>query len=152
MPRSIAALILLILSSQVSMYSAHANPNAHSLDWMEGCWVHSNGKTTEIWDRGFDGLWFGRSVSLTEGKLVAFEDMRIERTKDRFTFFASPNGSSPIQFEAVSSTEESVVFENAQHDFPNRISYVRNSDGLSATISDTSGQSQITFDMTQCAS
>ena len=143
---------------------AHGAPNDEpSLDWLEGCWQHKDGPTREIWDRGFDGLFFGHSVTVVDGELKFFEDIRIERRDGRLVYTVSPNGAQPVSFGAVTLTASPlslgtvtepasmVMFENADHDFPQRIHYVRVGIGLTATISDLEGSNEISFEMVSCA-
>ena len=151
MSRQLISALLCALSISTFQGNAEQVEDRVNLDWFEGCWVHSNGITKEYWDLGFEGLLFGRSISIANGELVEFEDMRIQKVENRLYFFASPNGQTPVRFEAAKVTQDSIVFETAEHDFPQRIAYVETKEGLSATISDIEGRSPMSFEMTSCA-
>lgn len=118
--------------------------------WLEGCWQHSNGTTEEIWEIGFDGLMFGRSVTIRHGQLVEFEVMRIQKVEDNFVFFAAPNGRESTGFISTHQSLNSISFENADHDFPQRIVYAKSGDGLIASISDLEEKKKINFEMIAC--
>jgi len=122
-----------------------------TLAWLEGCWQHENGTTKEIWDREFDGLLFGRSVTIAEGELKFFEDIRIERRGPALVYTVSPNGSAPVEFVASQQAAGIAVFENEDHDFPQRIRYAQTPSGLRATISDIAATNLINFEMRPCS-
>ncbi|MEM1196031.1 MAG: DUF6265 family protein [Pseudomonadota bacterium] len=119
--------------------------------WLEGCWNEAEGDTREVWDAGYDGLLFGRSTTVKERELKLFEDLRIERRGKVLIFSASPNGALPAEFIGVRQTPVSITFENAAHDFPQRIHYEVKPDGISAAISDIEGKQWAIFEMSACA-
>ena len=53
-----------------------------------------------------------------------FEYLRIVQTKKDTYYWASPGGSKPTPFKMTKATDDHVVFENPEHDFPKRISYI----------------------------
>ena len=74
-------------------------------------------------------LGVGRTVQA--GRLVEHEFMVIREDGPRL---ARPSGQAPATFPARELTQRSVVFENLQHDFPQRVGYVREDDGVLAWI------------------
>jgi hypothetical protein len=60
--------------------------------------------------------------------------MRIEERADGAYFVASPGGGPSTDFKLAVMGESTVTFTNAAHDFPNKISYARRGNELSATI------------------
>lgn len=119
---------------------------------MGGCWQYVNGSTREVWLSEAGGLAFGHSVTTKGRQPSAFEDMRIEPRDGEFVFSASPNGRSPVEFVSISVTDSSVIFENAAHDFPQRISYERHRNELIASISDIAKTQVVLFPMRPCGS
>jgi hypothetical protein len=79
------------------------------------------------------------------GRIVAsrtrgLEHMRIARdAQGQMTFFGAPDGAAPVPFRLVRLDADAVVFENPQHDFPQRISYRHEPNRLIATISRLDG-------------
>ena len=147
--RTLAFCSLIAVLSPTSIVHGAQN-DAPSLDWLEGCWQHTDGPTREIWDRGFDELFFGRSITVVDGELKFFEDIRIERRDGTLTYTVSPQGSEPVSFAAAKQSASSVTFENANHDFPQRIRYSRAGVALTAVISTLEGGNSISFDMVSC--
>jgi hypothetical protein len=102
------------------------------LQWMAGAWHGStnDGETDEMWSmpsgRSMQGL--GRTVK--DGRTTFFEFMTIEEGDKDVIFTAWPKGRAPTQFRLVSVKPEEVVFENPEHDFPQRIIYTHEADGM----------------------
>ncbi len=70
------------------------------------------------------------SRTVRDGRPSDFEYLRISETDDQsLALFASPSGRSPTQFDLVSLTNSEIVFENPEHDFPQRIIYRLGDDG-----------------------
>ncbi len=66
----------------------------------------------------------GMSRTVSGGKTVAFEYLRIvEEVGGWIVLIASPSGQETARFRMVSMSEYDVVFENKEHDFPQRIIY-----------------------------
>jgi len=58
-----------------------------------------------------------------DGRMVSFEFLRIQATAEGVVYFASPRSRPPVPFALVESGARRAVFENKQHDFPQRILY-----------------------------
>ncbi|QGX41296.1 DUF6265 family protein [Permianibacter aggregans] len=56
-------------------------------------------------------------------KRPAFEFLRIEKVGDQWHYLAQPNGRPAVAFALKEVSERHAVFENAEHDFPQRIRY-----------------------------
>lgn len=121
-------LALLALSS-----SAAAAELPH---WLAGHWrTEQQGRVTEeVWLAPAQGLMTGMSRT-HGGKAPFFEFIRIERRGDALYYIAQPRGGAATEFRAVDDTADAVTFENATHDFPQRIVYERrDADTLGARI------------------
>lgn len=67
-------------------------------------------------------LGVGRTVK--NGKTVEFEFMRLHTSPEgKLVFTALPSGQRETTFTQISNTPNSLVFENLQHDFPQRVIY-----------------------------
>lgn len=107
-------------------------------DW--GCYAYPMRRggptsTEEYWlmagDRAMVGV--GR---VRQHQTRALEHMRISRNgAGRLTFYGSPGGAPPVAFVETQASPDAIVFENPQHDFPQRIAYRRDGDRLVATVS-----------------
>ncbi len=98
------------------------------LDGMAGCWERRDEKKSifisEQWMKpaGTSILGMGRTVK--KGKTTDWEFMRIEKRTDGFFFIAQPKANvEETAFKLISSTLNGVVFENKEHDFPQRVIY-----------------------------
>ncbi len=122
-----------------------ADPNR--LDWLTGCWQNAENGTREIWSVSEDGYYFGYSIVLKDGHAVFFEQMRIDPAPLPI-FNAYPSGEGPSSFPAIEIADNSVTFANTAHDYPQKIKYWRDSDGLRAVISliDDSGAGAFNFE------
>ena len=66
----------------------------------------------------------GVSRSVRNGETVAFEFIRIvEQEGGGLQFIASPSGQNTARFSLFSLSDREVIFENPDHDFPQRIIY-----------------------------
>lgn len=143
----LAAAIVCIASGMAG--AAHADsPHDTPLTWLSGCWTTEDAALVEQWV--FEGGYlFGHAVSYAGGNAVFFEQMRIETTGTP-TFYAYPAGEGPFAFPATSQTDTTIVFANADHDFPQRITYQRLDDGVQASISLSDGSNATHFSFMPC--
>lgn len=125
---------------------------AASADWLEGCWRHLEGDTIEVWSAPHAAMQFGYSISSRAGEVVAFEQLRIEPSSSGLSYIASPAGGPPVPFGLVEYQAGLAVFENPEHDFPQRIAYQRDGTHLLATIAKLDGSSAVAFRMRPCGS
>ena len=70
----------------------------------------------------------GSSRTVDGTNLVGYEFMMIREQGDRYAFEVRPSGKAPIVFTSSTLTDSSVVFENPQQDFPQKIGYRRDGD------------------------
>ncbi len=117
--------------------SASANP-FDKLGWMQGCWkaAGADDGTVEQWTSAAGGAMLGMSRTVKGGKMVEFEFMQIrEVAPGQLAFMAQPSGKSPTTFPLARQDGGAFVFENAGHDFPQRVIYRQDGDkGLMARI------------------
>lgn len=129
-----------------------ASPDTPDVDlsWLAGCWAHDDGGTEEHWIDTGHGLLFGYALTVRDGVLRSFEDLRIEPGPEGHVYVASPGGRAPVSFHYAGGGQTRAVFENAAHDFPQRIIYERSDDRLVATIATLDDGQRIEFAMTSC--
>lgn len=106
----------------------------NSPDWLAGCWLSADGSTTEHWTRAAPGWLFGFNTASSDGEIVFFEQLRIEPGPGGPVLQAYPAGRGPTAFPMVAAQTGMITFANASHDFPQRISYHRDGDRLTATV------------------
>jgi hypothetical protein len=72
-------------------------------------------------------LGVGRTIK--DGKTASYEFLQIREKGDDIFYIAQPNGAAPVQFKLVKMNPNEAIFENPDHDFPQRIIYQRSIDG-----------------------
>ncbi|MFK8103993.1 MAG: DUF6265 family protein [Saprospiraceae bacterium] len=120
---------------------------ASNLDWMVGAWKRTNneeGKQTfEYWEKTPDGTYDGFAYTLV-GKDTAFQEiMELKPQEDIWQLTVSGVNEAPTVFVFTDHRPLRFVCENPDNEFPQRISYSRHADKLSAII--TGGRMKITF-------
>ena len=75
------------------------------------------------------GSMLGMSRTVAGDRTSEFEFMRIREEHGKLVFTARPSGQDEASFASIELTGSGVVFENAAHDFPQRIIYRLNGDG-----------------------
>jgi hypothetical protein len=128
----------------VFLTSGHAAPSpVDRLAWMSGCWQQAarNGQIVdEQWMAPRGGQMIGMGRTVRGDSLLEFEHLRIFVRAGRAVYHAEPSGQTPADFTAESVGDTIVVFENPQHDFPQRIIYrKRGADSLWARVEGTAG-------------
>ncbi len=121
---------------------------ATAMKWLAGDWGGAKGKrsTEESWSEPDGGALLGTSRTLSGGKMVAFEFLRVVEQDGRLLYVAQPGGRSATEFTLVELGETRAVFEDPFHDYPQRITYERVGDQLTAVISQIDGSSPQRFD------
>lgn len=129
------ALLLALPAMLLFLGAAPASQPAatESLAFLQGTWVSESGvtRTTETWTSAEGGLLLGTSKTVRGDKAVFFEFLRIETdASGNAVYVAMPRGKNETRFAQKGPVAEGkVVFENPQHDFPQRIVYTKKSDG-----------------------
>jgi hypothetical protein len=114
-------------------------PATANLTFMAGCWkFEANGRVVEEqWMAPAGGALLGMSRTVRDGKLIEFEFVQVRDLPEGLTYIAKPSGQPEARFVAISASANEVVFENAAHDFPQRIRYRASGDALHARIEGT---------------
>ena len=118
------------------------------LAWLAGQWSREEGErwTEESWTPPRGGVMLGHSRSGRGDSLREFEFLRIAAESDGTpAYLAQPGGGAPVAFRLVRRDGTSATFENAAHDYPQRIHYVRDGDTMTATISAIDGSKAISW-------
>ena len=111
------------------------------LAWLTGTWVAQAGGTTvrETWLAPLDGAMAGVSQTTRKGRETAFEFMTITTEPSGVVFTARLNDQPPTGFLLQPGPSGEARFENAAHDFPQRVIYRRCGEDLCARIEGTVG-------------
>jgi len=118
------AFLAVLSTSTVAAQSRTPSP-LDALAWMSGSWSGTQGDVTaeEHWTTPSGGLMLCVHRDLRGGRAVSFEFLRIVARGDTITFIAMPRGRNETPFPMKELGPKRVVFENPEHDYPQRILY-----------------------------
>jgi hypothetical protein len=102
------------------------------LAWLAGTWVGEEGGVLiqEQWMEPQAGIMLGMHREIRPRQGRSFEFLRIEEEPEGLVYYASPQGRPATPFKIASLERRKVVFENLDHDFPQRILYWIDDEGL----------------------
>lgn len=132
-----------IILSSIFLLSACSNTEeteVNSLKWMLGKWQSSTeeGILYEEWKKVNDSTYSGHAYAITpEGDTTFSETAEITKINGAITYSVTVNEESTTDFALVDN-QDIAVFENVDHDFPQRIIYQKLAkDSLFARIEGT---------------
>lgn len=119
----LAVLMLLMLPAAVSAQAELLR----QAGWLAGCWESRSGTrvTQEFWMPAAGDLMVGGGRTLVGDAARAFEHLRLHAREGQLTYTAIPSGQAETGFTSTMVSDTLLVFENLQHDFPQRIAYRR---------------------------
>lgn len=113
----------------LTLAAALAGPPAaiDRMAWLKGCWIQAkpNGAVEELWMAPGGGVMLGLGRTVRDGKLRDYEFVRIVEADGSLAYMAEPSGQARATFPLKSLTADEAVFENPDHDFPQRVIYRR---------------------------
>jgi len=108
-----------------------------SLGWLAGCWSAVGGEngSGEQWMAPAGGTMMGVGRTVRGGKTIEWEFLSIREVEPgKLAYVAKPHNQAEAAFPVLKLEEGEVIFENLQHDFPQRIIYKRAGDNIGARI------------------
>lgn len=123
-------LLLFISVPVIALISSCGNSKGpvEEISWMIGTWQGTDVNTVifnESWQRegkGFVG--FGCSLS-PQGDTLFKENLKIELVEGvPYYIVTIPPKKEPVLFKLIEGDDHKAIFENRDHDFPQRISYM----------------------------
>jgi len=132
----ISCLLLVACQPVVRTRKQEAHKNKlERLDWLIGKWVMQTpeGVITEEWLQPVsDTQWSGLSYMVSQAGDTSFsEQIRLSYQGDSLFYLpvvSNQNDGKAVSFAERSFSDSLIVFENRNHDFPQRIMYKRISD------------------------
>ena len=140
--------VMMAMAAAAVLAAASPAAKVGDLAWMAGQWSREEGErwTEESWTLPRGSVMLGHSRSGRGDSLREFEFLRIAAESDGTpAYLAQPGGGAPVAFRLVRRDGTSATFENAAHDYPQRIHYVRDGDTMTATISAIDGSKAISW-------
>lgn len=126
----------------LAMMTNHAKDTTiEDLSWMAGAWRCEiwGGTFEEFWTPPSGGIMQGCGRHTADGKNGFMEFMSIEKGADGLTMHMilgapSKGDKKPVPFKLTSFDGKTALFENPKNDFPSKIAYVKEKDGMSCWI------------------
>lgn len=139
--------ILLLSAHFVSCSSEQKTKETYTeldrLSWLLGDWKATNedGFSIEHWEKVNDSTFLGDSKWIVDEDTSVEEVLQLIQRNGVISYIPTvpdQNDGEPVSFQLVSHENALCVFENATHEFPQRISYTQiGQDSLVAEISGT---------------
>ncbi len=115
---SIVCIALLVSCSSDDPYK--------KLSRLSGLWETHNGESIlyEEWSKQDDNVMRGKSYIMNGPDTMIFERMELKKQGDQIFYIPTvkENNNVPVSFRLIYS-DTSFIFENKQHDFPQRVIY-----------------------------
>ncbi len=109
-----------------------AVPTVEDFAWLTGHWrLEKGGRVIdEQWMAPAGGVMLGMARTVKDGRVVEHEFVQLRAGADDIVAYrVSASGQPEVVFRLASLKDGKAVFENLQHDFPQRISYEQRPDG-----------------------
>ena len=109
------------------------------LTWLSGCWsmTRDDANVEEHWMKPAGGTMLGMSRTVRGGKTSEYEFLQIRDVNGALSYVARPSGQAEAAFTLRTVNGSEAIFENPEHDFPQRIIYRRTTEGMSARVEGT---------------
>lgn len=123
---TLGCLILVLASCKEDKSRTYEKINA--ANWLLGNWENKSveGNLTESWKKANDSTFQAASYFIKEKDTLHFETIILEQKGEKVTYYATVQGQNegkPIAFKLKTASEKELLFENLQHDYPQKINY-----------------------------
>lgn len=130
----------LLLVASLFFVACSSNDPYKKMNRLSGLWQTDTGEGMlyEEWSKSSGNTMYGKSYMVEGTDSTVFE--RVELSKKDSGIYYIPtvrdqNQRKPVYFKLITSNDSAFIFENKQHDFPQRIIYrFVNEDSLVARI------------------
>jgi hypothetical protein len=120
------SMILLVFAS------CKKKANLKSFSWLSGKWVgrYDSVPIFEQWKTIDGNVMYGRAGAISGKDTALAEQLKIEQRDGELFYVAIVGeGKPPVDFKFTGFDNDTAIFENPQHDFPQRVLYLNNADG-----------------------
>lgn len=129
-------LILIFIIMSKTAFSQN-NADMQKLLWIVDKWVSQSETSTsyEHWEKTNETLYTGGSETIKNGDTVFAEKLKIELIEGKVYYIADvAHNPAPVKFLLTEVNENLAIFENPEHDFPQKITYINENGILHAVI------------------
>lgn len=130
-----------IFISALIAIACDTKPSVNEAEWLIGTWQNqtSRGNIYETWSKKSDRELVAKSYLLEGRDTVILETIQILQEEQQLFYIptvATQNDGKPVRFTMKKIENNSMIFENSDHDFPQVITYTKiGNDSLIAFIS-----------------
>lgn len=109
--------------------------------WLVGSWENKadDGTMVESWEKSNDSTYVGTAYYIKNNDTLHHENMTLLQKGSEVVYMATVQGQNndePVTFLLTKSNPKQLVFENPNHDYPQKIAYQQiTDDSLVASIS-----------------
>ncbi len=108
------------------------NEKIKASEWLIGEWKNESeeGIIIETWSKPNDSTLVAGSFFVKEKDTLHIETIRLFEKDGELVYettIKGQNNDKPISFPLISETENELVFENLNNDYPQKVKYLRNS-------------------------
>lgn len=122
---------LLVLSLIIVIASCNnkkVKNKLQSMEWLLGSWQMNTdkGMLYEEWVKENDSLFSGKSFMAINADTIILEYINLQLANNDLFYIPivlNQNGEKPVLFKLTDKRENKYVFENKQHDYPQKIVY-----------------------------
>jgi len=117
------------------------NDKIKSAVWLIGTWENNSdqGNLSETWKKENDSTFSGQAYFIKTDDTLHHESIVMKQTGEDLLYIPTVQGQNngkPVTFKLTQATAKQLVFENPQHDYPQKIIYQQiTKDSLVAKIS-----------------
>jgi hypothetical protein len=139
--KCLVLLVLVVLVNACSKPRPIVEEKLRKAMWLVGKWQNNTpkGVLSEVWRVKNDSTYAGRSSFVVGKDTVSSETVELALRGGKLLYIPTvknQNGGQSVTFTEKTVTDFEMVFENPEHDFPQRITYTHMSgDSLVAVIS-----------------
>ncbi len=125
--------------------SAKKYDKIEKMNWLLGSWEQKipEGLLTETWKKDNDSTFSGETYFINPKDTVHFESIQLVQKEEELTYIATvpgQNNDEPVEFKMTSDANNSFIFANPAHDYPQKIVY--NKINATSLLSIISGKQQ----------
>ena len=111
-----------------SLAAQETEGGVEAASFMVGCWAQRPGDRSglrEIYAPPASNMMTGLSQFWREGRIVDWEFHRLDASADGPVLTPHPRGAASVSFRPADIQPDRIVWQNLEHDFPQRIIYER---------------------------
>lgn len=133
-------MISMLLVVNAAIAQDHNKQKFKKLEWLTGKWARTNAKAGqsgyETWERVSDLKLSGKGVTLKGKEVIFIENLEfMVIDSDIFYKVTLAEDEKPVYFKLTALSKNGFTCENPEHDFPKKITYIRNGNHIKAVIS-----------------